>query len=63
MAAPGEAVAMGDAENVVSQYLAAMTEQSAAPASRREVTAADTIPNIDHRFGRVREPKCLALQS
>jgi lipopolysaccharide transport system ATP-binding protein len=47
----GEAIAMGDAENVVSQYLAAMTEQSAAPASRREVTAADTIPNIDNRFG------------
>lgn len=46
----GEAVAMGDADSVVAQYLAAMSE-SAGPATERTVRVVESIPNIDHRHG------------
>jgi ABC-type polysaccharide/polyol phosphate transport system ATPase subunit len=46
----GEAMAMGDADSVVAQYLAAMTE-TAGPASERAVNVVESIPNIDHRHG------------
>jgi ABC-type polysaccharide/polyol phosphate transport system ATPase subunit len=46
----GEAVAMGDADSVVAQYLAAMSE-SAGSATERTVRVVESIPNIDHRHG------------
>ncbi len=46
----GKAVALGDTDAVVAQYLAEMTDQ---PASRPSstITSVDQIPNIDHRHG------------
>ncbi len=46
----GEAMAMGDADSVVAQYLAAMTE-TAGPAAQALVSVVESIPNIDHRHG------------
>ncbi len=47
----GAAVALGDAESVVAQYLAAMSEPGAGPAAQRSVRVVESIPNIDHRYG------------
>jgi lipopolysaccharide transport system ATP-binding protein len=47
----GAAAALGDADTVVAQYLAAMSEPGAGPAPRRAIKVADSIPNIDHRHG------------
>jgi ABC-type polysaccharide/polyol phosphate transport system ATPase subunit len=46
----GQAMAIGDTDTVVAQYLAAMTDQ---PSRLPQPAAArvDTIPNIDHRHG------------
>jgi ABC-type polysaccharide/polyol phosphate transport system ATPase subunit len=44
----GEAVALGDTDTVVAQYLAEMTDQ---PPARPRSAAVDQIPNVDHRHG------------
>jgi ABC-type polysaccharide/polyol phosphate transport system ATPase subunit len=46
----GEAVAMGDTDTVIAQYLAEMTDQPVR-SPRAALTRIDTIPNIDHRHG------------
>jgi ABC-type polysaccharide/polyol phosphate transport system ATPase subunit len=46
----GEAIAMGDADSVVAQYLAAMTETTGT-AAEAPVSVVESIPNIDHRHG------------
>ena len=51
----GSAVAVGDIDDVLSRYLAAMTESEAVPAkSRNHVGVIESIPNIDHRHGDAR---------
>jgi hypothetical protein len=47
----GEAAAMGEADSVVEQYLAAMTENGGGGAPEPSVAVVETIPNIDHRHG------------
>jgi ABC-type polysaccharide/polyol phosphate transport system ATPase subunit len=47
----GQAVALGETADVVSRYLAAMSEQTPAPIAESSVTIVDSIPNIDHRHG------------
>ena len=47
----GEPVAMGETDAVVARYLAAMSEETAAPVAESTVTLVDSIPNIDHRHG------------
>ncbi len=46
----GQAVAIGDTDSVVAQYLADMTDQPA-PKPQAALARADQIPNIDHRRG------------
>jgi ABC-type polysaccharide/polyol phosphate transport system ATPase subunit len=47
----GAAAALGDADTVVGQYLAAMAEPGSGPVARRSVRVVESIPNIDHRHG------------
>ena len=51
----GEAVAIGDTDTVVAQYLSAMVDQvikdQPAPKPQAAIARADHIPNIDHRHG------------
>jgi len=47
----GQVAALGGADAVVAQYLAAMTVQSGAPAASTVVQPVRDLPNIDHRKG------------
>lgn len=50
----GEAVAIGDADTVIGQYLAALVDAKTdqrSPRMQAPVARVDSIPNIDHRHG------------
>jgi lipopolysaccharide transport system ATP-binding protein len=54
----GRAMAIGDTETVLAQYLASMSERDSntdatpgTPSAEPAVKPAETIPNVDHRYG------------